>query len=656
MSQELQEIQNALIVVYQKNLAFLKENFSDIFLEVEQLSNDIGEDKYKEKYTLEFQNGYLDILNLENNGFYYATNSYVDAENRAKNIDKTNNSSFDLLRKQSSSQYLAYPFGLKDILPVIDFINNKIDLTNIEFQKIMKFMYIGVGLGYHIQEIDKKISSYTTLIIEPELEIFRLSLFTTDYSIFAEGNRTLFLNVGDDKGIRNTVLKNFYFCHEYMNYNIQHYTLLQNFDYIKEEAIDFFRSNYAFSFPYNLVIQNVERTIDFIRNKDRFLVVKDIKEQNIFKNKKVLLISAGPSLDNYIEIIKSNQDKFIIVSVDVILRKLEKNGIVPDIVFSIDPSELCAGYLKTEDPSFLKNTAIVLMSQQHPSVMNLLRQRKLNYYFSQFTQMIEEIGYLGSVPNVGTFTFQTMIHLGAKELYLIGNDAAFNQETGSRYSSDSSYTQVEKIDINPQNKDFISNRDIVEVRGNLREKVKTNLSLLDFKNHFDTSIRHLKDGYEYQAFNLSDGVLIEGLKPMKEEEFLSIINNSTSKMEDIIIKFNSISKEVDASCYENDIKLINGIIQRVKKFQKIKISSRDEFLANKLDMMIWILERSKELSMDLFGNIFLQYTSSVDAYINFALNIKQKDLYTKENLEELSNYWAKGVLSVFKDMKKSVSE
>lgn len=656
MSIDKQEIEQALLGVYQKNLIFLKENFSDIFQELEQLSEDIQSGKHKEVYSLEMRDGYFDIQNLENGGYYYATNSYTDAEQRAQSVDNTTKSSFDLLRKQGTSQYLSYPGGLKNILPVVEFINKEVDLENVEFQKIMKCIYMGVGLGYHIQEIDKKIESYTTLIIEPELEIFRLSLFTTDYTVFTEANRTLFLNVGDDKQKRDQSLSAFYHCHEYMNYNVKYYKLIQNLEYIKEEAVEFFRTNFSFAFPYTSVIENVKRTVSFIRNKDRFLDAHQLKKQDIFKDKEVLLISAGPSLDNYIEIIKKYQDRFVVVSVDVILRKLEKHGIVPDIVFSIDPSPLCAGYLKTEDPEYLKNSTIILLSQQHPDVMELLRERKLNYYFSQFSHIVQEIGYLGSVPNVGTFTFQTMVHMGAKTLYLIGNDAAFNQETGSRYSADSSYTQTENLDVNLKDKSLISKEDIVEVQGNLRETVKTNRDLLGFKYHFDTSITHLKSHYDYDAYNLSDGVLIDGLTPMKEEDFITNTQISEEFDFEAVDKLDSISKVIDADCYEADIKILNGIIQRAKKFQKQKISSRDDFLTKKLDLMIWILEKSKELSIDVYGSIFLQYTAMVDGYINFTINLKQNDLYTKKNLEELSNYWAKGVISVFKDMKDSVSK
>ena len=334
MDIDINEIEQSLLIVYQKNLDFLKKNFFDIFEKIEKLSKDIDNGKVKEKYSLELKDGYFDILNHENNGFYYASNSYLDAEERAKHVDFTTASSLDLLRKDNQSNHLAMPYGLNEIMPVVGFINEKVNLNNIEFQKIMKFVYIGIGLGYHMQEIDTKLESYTTLIIEPELEIFRLSLFTMDYSIFHENNRTLFLNIGDDIIERKKIFGHFYNTHSYMNYNIKYYNLLKNLDYISTELKDFFGDNFVGAFPYKSVIENVNRTINFINNKDRFLVVANIEKKEIFKNKEILLISAGPSLDGYIDVIKKVQDKYIIVCVDVILRKLEKNNIIPDIVLS----------------------------------------------------------------------------------------------------------------------------------------------------------------------------------------------------------------------------------------------------------------------------------------------------------------------------------
>jgi len=89
MDIDLAEIEQSLMVIYQKNLHFLKENFFDIFEKVERFSKDISTNTIQEKYSLQLRDGYFDILNLENNGYYYATNSYDDAGKRVNSNIKT---------------------------------------------------------------------------------------------------------------------------------------------------------------------------------------------------------------------------------------------------------------------------------------------------------------------------------------------------------------------------------------------------------------------------------------------------------------------------------------------------------------------------------------------------------------------------------------
>lgn len=657
MSIDFTELEQSLTIVYQKNLDFLKKNFINIYEQVDKFSKDIANNTIDEQYTLELKDGYFDILNLKNNGYYYAKNSYIDAEDRVEYVDFSVNNSLNLLRKDENSEKLSSPYNLTAVHPIVDHINKCVDLKNIEFKEIMKYVYIGVGLGCHIEEIDKKIKSYTTLIIEPELEIFRLSLFTMDYSKFSEGNRKLFLSVGDEQLKIEQDIRDFFRYHAYMNYNIKHYVLLKNLDYIRTYLVDFCENNYVAHFPYSSTIENIRRTFGFFKNKDKFLIAQDIRvmeKKNIFESKEILLISAGPSLNDYIETIKKYQNKYIIVCVDVIVKKLEKFNVVPDIVFSIDPSYLCAGYLTTEDPTYLKNSMIVLLSQQHPDVMDLLRNRKLNYCFSQFANIIKDVGTFGSVPNVGTFSYHVMTYLGGKKLFTIGNDAAFHQETGDRYDGDSSYAETEILDVKDNDENIISHFDILEVKGNLRDKIQSNRSLLSFRHDYATTINSIPPYVEYEAYNLSDGVYIEGLVPMHKKEFIKYSESLSNKNIDILDKFADMTKVVEVECTKKDIKVLSSIIARAKKFQKLKLTTRDEFMIQKLDFMIWILKRTKELSSDIFGKVFLDYTHLVDSYMNFYINLNQPDLYSEENLTLLKQGWGKGIISVFKDMKNAI--
>ncbi|MGB5793727.1 6-hydroxymethylpterin diphosphokinase MptE-like protein, partial [Poseidonibacter sp.] len=487
MEEEI-ELNKIILTIYKKNLSFLKENFTDLYDDVITLGNNIDNGSHKEKYSLEFNNGYFDILNHENNGYFYNTNSYDDGDKRADVTTFDTKNSLDLLRKFGNTDYLLNSELYKDIAPIIDHLNEVVNFKTVEFRKIMKFVYIGVGVGAHLQSIDKKVKSLTTLIIEEELEIFRLSLFTTDYTVFEEDNRKLFLNVGTDRIKRLDSFNAFSEYHKYMNYNIKYNTLLATGSQIKEELIHYFAVNNVALFPYKLILENLEKLVTFIKTKERFLNTDLMNKKKILKNNKVLMISAGPSLDNYIEWISKNQNKFVIICVDVIVKKLELHKIVPDIIVSIDPSPLCAEYVTTKNPNYLDNSAFLFLSQQSKEIMEVVKNNKR--YFSQVLSLIEEIGYIGSTPNVGTYAFELAIYLGANELFFIGNDAAFEQNTGNRYAQDSGYMQVDIIEENvSETQRVIDAIDVIKIKGNFKDFVKTNRDLSRFKDSYEEAIR-----------------------------------------------------------------------------------------------------------------------------------------------------------------------
>jgi len=651
MEEELKDLSSTLLSIYQKNLIFLKEKFEDIFNRVNTLSEKINSGKIKEKYTLEYRDGYFDILNNEINSWYYGINTYEDADNRAKLSNFTQEGSFNLLRTHGNTNYLAKSKSYGKVMKIIDYINENVDLNSVCYDKIYKMIFIGVGLGIHIHEISKKLDPFTTLIIEPELEVFRLSLFIIDYTEFDSGNKKLFLSIEDDDIQRKNIYNEFYSYHNYMNYNIKYNKLLANYDYIHEELVSFFSNNFVGYFSYTSVLENIRRSVGFIKNKEYFISVNKMHENLIFKDKKVLIIAAGPSLDNYIEFIQKNQDKFIIVCVDVIVRKLEKNNIKPNVVVTIDPSHLCAKYLSCEDKDYLNDSLIVCLAQQHEKTIEVLKGK--DYIFSQTIDLIEGIGSLGSVNNVGTFSYKVAVHFGASEIYTIGNDASFNQETGSRYSSDSSHKQIESLSEDKKD-NTVSTYDVLEMEGNLRDKIKTNRSLLTFRDTFEETYASLINHYgkeSHTVYNLSDGVKIKNFIPMKYEEIENIIKESN------IIKFDPvfaktqigiIPKNID---FDEDLKLLTRIINKTNKRKLLKINNKDDFLELKLEFMIYLLEESKKSKRNVIGNMFLLYTELVDIYINFLINLKQKNLYTKENLKKIHIIWLDGVKQLFKDLK-----
>lgn len=649
---EINGLNRTLLSVYINNLKYLENNHPKVFQKIDNFSKKLEKGEIKENYFLDCikENGYFDIYDIHKEEFLYGFNTFEEAELRASNIDYSLNHSINLLRTDPRNNKFTLNQGLVNSKKMIDFLNKKIDFENINFSKIFKFIFIGVGCGVHIHEIYKKVNSMTTLIIEPNLEIFRLSLFLVDYSIFEKENKKLFLSVDETTFERDITYHRFNEYHSYMNYNVKHHLFSIEYEYILNEIIDFYGHNYIGSFSHIAVLEVFDRTLGFFKNKYRFFQKDLVFKSKPLKDKKVLLISAGPSLDKELNWIRENQNKFIIICVDVILRKLEKNQIIPDIVFSIDPSYLCAKYLTCENKEFLKNSAIVFLSQQHEETLNATKG--LNIYFSQVLFLSHKLGYSFSLSNVGIFSFAFSLFLGGNELYTIGNDAAFNQETGSRYAEDSSYKQKEILifeENNDKNIKQISQEDIVEVRGNLREIIKSNRNLLNFKYDYETYL-HGVDKSNIKLYNLSDGAYIDGLTPISSLDVdLKDVDNKVFNAKEI---FDSITiDDIDDIDFEEDIKIINNIVQKLKKTKKLKIKEKNDFLQNKLDITIWILEQSKKTKLELFGNLFLKYINMIDIYVNFALNLKQKDLHTKDNLEKIMTYWCDNSIEFFKEIK-----
>lgn len=649
MQDQLSELTKTLINIYNQNLNFLNQNYPEIFEKIHILSKNIEKGNYKEKYSLEYKDeGYFDIYNHEKEDYIYGFNSYIEADKRKDLTNLTTAQSINLLRINSETNEFAQMETLGKVNPLVNFINNYIKPDNITFSKIYKFIFIGVGSGIHIHEIYKKLNPMNILIIEPNIELFRLSLFLIDYSIFTKGNKELFLSIGDNRIERYAELLEFHKIHSYVNYNIKHHLFHPEYHYILEEIISFFMENNPASFSYSALLQVYYRTLTYMKDKNMFLKSKLIEENSPLKDKPILLISAGPSLDSKLNWIYENQNKFIIIAVDVIIRKLEKNQIVPDIAVSADPSHLCAKYLTTEDKNYLKKSVIIFLSQQHPETIDATSH--LNTYFSQAMAISRELDYTIVAPNVGTFSFAIAIALGAKKLYLIGNDAAFNQETGSRYATDSTHTQVENLDEQIKS-NIITRKDIIEVKGNLKDKVKTTRDLLNFKTDYEGFI-HISKHIDYEAYNLSDGAYIEGLIPLDNNDIdLGELSEKNFNPKEELNKCSIIVTDVD---FKNDTKILNNIILNVKKFKKTQITTKDQLMREKFDIIIYILNKKKELESLVLSDIFLKFLDLIDIYINFILNVKNDEMHSRKNLILMKNFWSDALISLLKDMKKTI--
>jgi hypothetical protein len=152
-------------------------------------------------------------------------------------------------------------------------------------------------------------------------------------------------------------------------------------------------------------------------------------------NVPVVLITAGPSLDKNIQVLKNYQKNTIIFCVDVVLFKLLENDIIPDFVVNIDPSDMFVRFWEDLDTSKL---TLICPTSIHPKALGAWKGRK--FFYNQIDYKNTEkgkalkslirstVGY-GNIVNrffIGATMTQIASIFNPKPFILLGYDFAFS--------------------------------------------------------------------------------------------------------------------------------------------------------------------------------------------------------------------------------------
>ncbi|AOH49547.1 motility accessory factor [Campylobacter coli] len=162
------------------------------------------------------------------------------------------------------------------------------------------------------------------------------------------------------------------------------------------------------------------------------------ERKNKFDN--AIVVSAGPSLAKQLPLLKAYQDKAVIFCADGALSMLEKEGIIPDYVTNLDFTDLAMKFFQNKEN--LKQSIIALECATHPNIvrslnaencMIVLRNKALYQRFN-----LNDFGYIDTGTHVSHFSYTLALALGFKNIIMIGQDLAFDEE-GNSHSKGFSY-------------------------------------------------------------------------------------------------------------------------------------------------------------------------------------------------------------------------
>ncbi|MCT7553270.1 6-hydroxymethylpterin diphosphokinase MptE-like protein [Aliarcobacter butzleri] len=663
------QLQNALTTTFLANLVFLSEYDRNLYHRVDELSRMIENGTYQEKYALEFlmENGEFDIYDIVNDKYLYNKNPkkmndelvrkvQFDEKNSILNlsshflvkekIEVNKDKRFDF-EKQSEFLHLT----ISDIQEYTNATKEYLDNKKRNLKKIAKFIFIGTLLGRHIPRIAEKVDANSYLILEKNLEIFRLSLFTVDYTILAK--KGAIFSIMDDELSQDRAIYDFLSIEDIQNYLIKFSTTNININSYIDSILTNLRTLDPMAYDYNRrLYSHLNRTTKLLKSKFKTILFNKLKKNcKFFSDKPILYIAAGPSLDENIEWIKQNQNKFFIVTIGAAYKKLLLNNIHIDMISTLDEKEeLNSLQFDDESVNKLSNNTIILASTiTYYKILEKLSTKNL-YLFEVFSSLHKNnISFSGF--SIGEVTLNILFYLNPKSIYIIGLDLSLNQVTGESHSENANST-VTKLNLeDKQTRDtFEAQKSLIKIKGNLKKEVFTT-------PFFYSSIQHINNqtilhkNKSTKVYNLSSNgaffkdTITKKVSNIKINDFKDLSVDFSKLLE--ILDTNSENKLFEESKKElnKGLKILkNSLKKDLDKIKSSEFTNYDDFL----EEIIKIISQSNKIPH--FFQLFVFYNESIIPYISYYFNNKKMKNEIKI-LKKVKNIYIKQIENLIDDYK-----
>ncbi|EHF1083348.1 motility associated factor glycosyltransferase family protein [Campylobacter coli] len=344
-------------------------------------------------------------------------------------------------------------FNIDENLNIYDKTHNVFMYENLEeeinffyqsiLEKTPRYPFIciyGIGNALLIKNLAKHYKHL--FVFESEIELFILALSTIDLSEELKVYKiVLFDCVAKDLEIQIAMIFDQQSILEYLSL---YEMFISSHYYLKYYETSILSLNELCIKSASVAIRNADITCflpllthgQFLQNIPSML--ESIPFQRILSERKnkfenAIVVSAGPSLTKQLPLLKAYQDKAVIFCADGALSMLEKEGIIPDYVTNLDCRDLAMKFFQNKEN--LKQSIIALECATHPNVvrslnaencMIVLRNKALYQRFN-----LNDFGYIDTGTHVSHFSYTLALALGFKNIIMIGQDLAFDEEGNS---------------------------------------------------------------------------------------------------------------------------------------------------------------------------------------------------------------------------------
>lgn len=376
----------------------------------------------------------------------------------------------------------------------------------------------------------------------------------------------------------------------------------------------------AFDYWRKLYGTNVTASAKWQRNTFKnartLVAAPDIAEiKGAFEGIPIVMVSAGPSLDESLEFVKIHEARCVIVAVNSSYRALRNYGISPHFVIAADPSEYTD---KGFDGVSCSRSVLLCPFIVYPNVVSRFHGRILtwsqNNLLASYLRL--KVGKcLGSaIEEIGTVSaciFDIAKIFGSPSIVFVGQDLSVKDD-GQMHVRDSFYT------------DLLANHvDIGECRtlpGNLEATVKVEGKLYIYLKAFEKLAE--ANANELALYNTSHyGVRVEGIPYVSLDEMTRVLDQKS--FDNVEVKFRSVEKALSS------VGIVDGQLV--------------ETLAVLSEFGSMICSLALNASLTLNAALF-ESTSNLDSHIVLAQNQKRDLVIRMEEDSDLRKVLEDGAL------------
>ena len=404
---------------------------------------------------------------------------------------------------------------LKDDLPADD-LNNPREAVKQMLKEAVKnemrandtIITFGIGLGYLLDEVFNTYPS-KIYIYEPDLHLLHFVLSNVDISEHLASGRVFITNELDE--LISKLASSYITKDRVEIVYLQNYAVVKNkellmmtqkiFDTCKSKMVDV---NTITKFSKYWLINTI-RNIAFVNNSKGYLL-SDLTDKYIGQT--ALIAGAGPSLNDNIENIKANRDKFVIFAVNKAVRYLIQQGVIPDFVVCLDAinMETTLGGLE----SYFTNVNAIADIRAH-SILMRKGFNKVFFNFSETDFFIKKLAkynsfmqFFESGGTASTLALVSAIKMGFSKVVLAGIDLAFKDNV--IYSNGETMNRVSQTEIVVDD----VKKNLVQVKSVRGDLVYTREDYETFIHHFAELVKTLDYS---EIYNISSfGAMLEGVK------------------------------------------------------------------------------------------------------------------------------------------------